>query len=319
MAGYSFLATDAPSRHRGGVAIFHRPAPHFAVEAVQKFGPNMIGFQLATGARRWYIVGGYLALDYTSTIERVVEALKERPKGEELMVVGDLNINLAAPEGDQREEDTAATIAAGGLEDMAQHFLPRQRQWCQDKRTWGILQKGREVCYRTDYILGTDHRLFRNVSVRDPRHNLDHYMVLGCLPSASLTEHKRYLGGRKLWQVSPPTKPTRVDKHFAALWGAIPKAQPRTARLNAWILEETWRLVDERVSARRDPRKGQALKRRLGRAVKVSLAADRKQRAEEAGAEVEALLGADRPLIHEAWYRIQGWYKAAVDHAPPSA
>ena len=48
--------TDTPSRHRGGVAFFHRPAPHFAVEAVQQFGPNVVGFQLVTGARRWYIV-----------------------------------------------------------------------------------------------------------------------------------------------------------------------------------------------------------------------------------------------------------------------
>ena len=80
-AGYSVVATDAPSRHRGGVAVFHRPAPHFAVEAVQKFGPNVIGFQLVTGARQWYIVGYYLAPNDTSTIERVVEALKERPKG----------------------------------------------------------------------------------------------------------------------------------------------------------------------------------------------------------------------------------------------
>ena len=53
LAGYSFVATDAPSRHRGGVVIFHRPAPHFAVEAVQQFGPNIIGFQLVTGERRW--------------------------------------------------------------------------------------------------------------------------------------------------------------------------------------------------------------------------------------------------------------------------
>ena len=79
-AGYSIVATDAPSRHRGGVAIFHRPAPHFAVEAVQQFGTSVIGFQLATGARRWYIVGCYLAPDNTLTIERVVEALRERPK-----------------------------------------------------------------------------------------------------------------------------------------------------------------------------------------------------------------------------------------------
>ena len=64
-------------------------------------------------------------------------------------------------------------------------------------------------------------------------------------------------------------------------------------------MEETRRLVDERVSARRDPRKGKGLKRRLGRAVKASLTADRKERAEEAGAEMEALVWADPPLIQD--------------------
>ena len=234
-AGYSVFATDTPSRHRGGVAIFHRPALHFAVEAVQKFGPNVIGFQLATGARQWYIVGCYLAPDDTLTIERFVKALRERPKGAELLVAGDLNINLAAPEGYQREEDIATTIATEGLEDMALHFLPRQRRWCRDRRTWGMLQKGREVRSQTDYILGTDRCLFGNVSVQDRRHNSDHYMVLGCLTSASLTEHNRSLGGRKRWPMRPLTKPTRVDKLFAALRRAVPKAQLRAARQNAWI------------------------------------------------------------------------------------
>ena len=46
---------------------------------------------------------------------------------------------------------------------------------------------------------------------------------------------------------------------------------------------------------------------------------DRKLREDEAGEEVEALVGTDPPLILEAWYRIQGWYKAAVDCTPPSA
>ena len=41
-AGYSVVATDAPSQHHGGVAVFHWPAPNFAVEAVQQFGPNVI-------------------------------------------------------------------------------------------------------------------------------------------------------------------------------------------------------------------------------------------------------------------------------------
>ena len=88
------------------------------MEAVQKFGPNVIRFQLVTGARRWYIVGCYLAPDDTSMIERVVEALKERPKGAELLVAGDMNANLAYPEGDRREEDIAAELATEVLEDM---------------------------------------------------------------------------------------------------------------------------------------------------------------------------------------------------------
>ena len=30
-------------------------------------------------------------------------------------------------------------------------------------------------------------------------------------------------------------------------------------------------------------------------------------------------MGADPLLIQEAWHSIEGWYKAAVDHAPPAA
>ena len=52
-------------------------------------------------------------------------------------------------------------------------------------------------------------------------------------------------------------------------------------------------------------------------AVQVILAKDRRRRAEEAGAEVEALVKADPPLIQEAWYRLQEWYKAAVYRSPP--
>ena len=71
-----------------------------------------------------------------------------------------------------------------------------------------------------------------------------------------------------------------------ALRRSVLKAKAQEARRNEWILAETWRLVDKRVSACRDPAKEQALKRRLGRAIKESLAADWRRRAEEAGAEV---------------------------------
>ena len=77
--------------------------------------------------------------------------------------------------------------------------------------------------------------------------------------------------------------------------------------------------IDERVSARRDPLYGQAFTRRLRKEAKKSLAEDRRRRADEAGSEVETLVMADPPLIQEAWYRLQGWYKAAVDRSLPPA
>ena len=140
-----------------------------------------------------------------------------------------------------------------------------------------MIQKGREMRSGTDYILGTDRCLFGNVSVWDPRHNSDHYMDLGCLHSASLMDHTRYLRGRKNLPLRPPTKPTREDKIFAALRRAVPKTRAQEAQRNEWISAATWRLVGKRVSARQDPAKGQTIIRRLGRAIKASLTANRRR------------------------------------------
>ena len=60
-AGYKVIATDAPIRHRSGVALFYRLTPHFVVEAVERCGPNVMVCQVATGERRWHIVGAYIA------------------------------------------------------------------------------------------------------------------------------------------------------------------------------------------------------------------------------------------------------------------
>ena len=108
---------------------------------------------------------------------------------------------------------------------------------------------GAVVRSRTYYILGTDRRLFFNVSVRDPRHNTDHYMVLGYLRSAPKREHIKYLTGSKQLPLRPLSDPTRENSIFATLRRAVPKPHARERRKNGWILEDTWRLVDERVSA----------------------------------------------------------------------
>ena len=164
-AGYRVVATDAPSRHRSGVALFYRPSSLFAMEAVRQYGPNVTSFELATGARRWYIIRCYLSPNDTSTIEIVVAALKDRPKGTALVVAGDLNTALEYPENDRRGTEIAASMTAAGVEDMTAHFLPRRRRWGQERRTWSMVREGKFVRSRTDYLLGTDQSLFRNVYV----------------------------------------------------------------------------------------------------------------------------------------------------------
>ena len=238
-----------------------------------------MSFEVVTGARRWYIIGCYLAPDDISTIERVVTALRERPKGTAMVVAGDLNTDLEDAENDQRGTEIAAAMTEAGAEDMTAQFIPRKRRWGRERWTWSMVQEGKVVRSRMDYLLGTDKRLFRNVSVRDPRHNTDHFMVVGCLRSAPGREHTRYIMGRRKSPLQPPTEPTREDGIFAALWRAMPKPHGRDRHKNEWISEETWRLVDERVSARRETGVHARI-RRLDRAIRASLQGGRKRRLE---------------------------------------
>ena len=56
-----------------------------------------------------------------------------------MLVAGDLNVNLAEPEGDRRVEEIAAALIMAGLKDMMAHFLPQRYSWCQDGRTWTMV------------------------------------------------------------------------------------------------------------------------------------------------------------------------------------
>ena len=113
-----------------------------------------------------------------------------------------------------RGTELSAAITEAGLEDMAAHFLPRKRWWGREQRTWAMVRGGKAVRSRTDYILGTDRSLFRNVAVRDPRHNPDHYMVMGLLQGGTVREHIRYIAGRQRVPLTPPKQPTREDSLF---------------------------------------------------------------------------------------------------------
>ena len=126
---------DAPIRNRVRVAVFYQASLRFEIYAIQKFGPNVVSFQMETGEKRCYIMGCYLAPDNTLIIEIIIIALRERPRGTKLLVAEDFNADLAQPEGTRIYKDIVAELAAAGLEDMSSNFLLRRRPICQDVRT----------------------------------------------------------------------------------------------------------------------------------------------------------------------------------------
>ena len=92
---------------------------------------------------------------------------------------------------------------------------------------------GREMQPQMDHILGIYIRLFRNMSVQDPRQSSDNNMILGCLHSTTLRENTKYLGRRTRIPLHPPNTPTREYGIFATLRREIPKTKAWEARKNA--------------------------------------------------------------------------------------
>ena len=152
---------------------------------------------------------------------------------------GDFNTDLGEMASDRKGTEIAAAITEAGLEDMTAHFLPRKRRLGRERRTWIMVREGKVIRSRTDYLLGTDCSLFRNVVFRDPRDNSDHYMVVGLLRGGTTREHIRYIAGRRRMQLKPPREPTREDMLFGDLRRAVPKPHMREHHRNAWISKET--------------------------------------------------------------------------------
>ena len=176
---YRVIAAMASIWNRGGVALFYQESPILAVKLMRQFGANIIACQMATGERRWYIVGCYLAFGDRATIQDAKESIAEWTSGTELIVLGYLNVDLERTVGRGRDKDIAVVVATAGIEDILVHLLSLRREWNRDWKMWEMVRQWREVSSRTDYILGTDCRIFQNVAVRDLQHNFEHYMVLG--------------------------------------------------------------------------------------------------------------------------------------------
>ena len=75
----------------------------------------------------------------------------------------------------------------------------------------------------------------------------------------------------------------------------IPKPKSQEEKNNPWILEDTWRLVDTRVSMLQYPARNQGLLQRQSRQIAEILKADWRQRLQTARGNCEELLTSNPP------------------------
>ena len=67
------------------------------VEMHQKHVMNVFRFHLMMGYQHWFILGFYLASYDAYSIDRIIGAINQRPRGSILMVVRYINADIADP------------------------------------------------------------------------------------------------------------------------------------------------------------------------------------------------------------------------------
>ena len=143
----------------------------------------------------------------------------------------------------------------------------------------------------------SNRRILQSVSVWDPQHNSYHFIVMGCLRSASPREHFCYLRQRMRLPLKPPgrQKITWADTIFSALQSVVKNPDRQEARHNLGIAKKMWRIIDKRVSARREPGRFQAQLKRMRRTIREALKLERRRQVDTVGEDMERLLTRDPP------------------------
>ncbi len=178
---YNVRSTHAPSKWQGGTSLFWRTSRTHEIEEVEMRGPNVLSFQLISGATRWYIMGCYIPPTNLTTSTHVDEAWQACPKGCHLILLGDLNVNLAAPRN-KRNDTIANQVDAMALTDKSNHFRQRRGRRSQGRWTWRMRRGRGWVSSQCDYVLGRATDLGRwiwRVSIRKPYcHDSNHRAIV---------------------------------------------------------------------------------------------------------------------------------------------
>jgi hypothetical protein len=125
----------------------------YEIEEVELRGPNVLLFQLVSGATRWYIVGCYIPPTDQTALTHVEQAWLACPKGCLPILLGDLNVNLAASRN-KCNDTISEQVDAMVLVNMSNHFCQRHRIRSRGGWMWQMRRGRRWVSSQCDYVLG---------------------------------------------------------------------------------------------------------------------------------------------------------------------
>jgi hypothetical protein len=194
-SGYNVFASNAVSIQQGGVALFWKPNKLYEIEEWRVCRPNVITLVVVTGVEWYYAVGCYIPPTNLTTLTYVEGAWNKCPKGHILILLGDLNINLAPPRNKQHEMIAEQVQDVMGLIDVSCQFKQRCRARARGQWTWRMRRGGRWVSSQCDYFLRREinRRRFRSVALRMPcHHNSDHCAVVVKIYSGAEKKLKAY-------------------------------------------------------------------------------------------------------------------------------
>jgi exonuclease III len=323
---FSIFASETSTQNRGGVAFFVRQqaddgsALPWSAEDPKVYETNVVGVTLVTGTLRRRLIGVYLSP--SEITEETWAALRKAcdEAVDPVWLLGDFNADLHSIRAermnaamgnstDTRSAEIQAFVASMGCEDFARTKLERRRTgvwtWSMKRMVDGVRKHVKSVC---DYILGpikdpvSKHRVRCTTLIQT-----DHRMVYADL-RCSAKEHREYLRGRKRFPGLRGPK-SAIDIEYAELVELQERQQQQIRKARpSWISEATWALIRARQAGGNGNDTDRP--RRLKRAIRRMLKADRMKRFDAEASLIEAAIEGNR--TKEGFQMLSKWYKRAA-------
>ena len=308
--GYHVVATQAPSAHQGGVALFWRyDASSWHIEDPTSTTPNTISALLVSGSKRWHLIGTYCSpsLPHDTVCTEITFAAQWHPNTP-IILMGDLNANLHSPTTTRDVDFSTLTLSLHLIDPLGLFKQRNDRSY-----TWKQkLHDGRIITSCCDYILTpAGHRIFNAQIVPPECFCSDHYAVWTFIAGQETQTHQRIVCFRSHFPsfLSATIDDWIEDCKFQILkdhWDPPSRPSAPDARQRSWISQRTWNLIDARHTLRRFSARATILMS-LRHQIRRSLNCDRRDRFEKIGADIDAHLR-DKSYI-PAWHLIRPFYR----------